>query len=108
MVVMNDRYRYLLVNIYGEIPDIALFITQLRFSIKQLMGEIILAKSGVHVVSYNSEKIIVRTSHLYRDLIEAAIQLIGDGSYICCIRKVTGTIKSLNKNLEETIIGDED
>lgn len=97
-----ERMRYFFVEFFGEIPELGKLIYMLRKQIKNLAGEIFLAKSGVHIVHLQENYAIIRTSHIARDMVEAAVQLIGDDLFIASVKRVSGTIKKLGEQFEDT------
>lgn len=101
MVVKLERPRYLLVRTFGNLPEIGQFITALRKSIIALMGDIFLAQSSLHIVNYSSSSIIIRSTNLSRDPVEAALQMIKLPNLVLRVVLVSGTIKKIGKILQQ-------
>ncbi len=97
MVVKLDRVRYILVDFHGQSPSIGQFIGGLRSNVTKLKGELFLATSNLHVVEYEDNHAIIKSTNTSRDTIEAAIQMLDFKGFILIIRKVAGTLKSLSK-----------
>jgi RNase P/RNase MRP subunit POP5 len=101
MVVKLERKRYFLVEFFGRTPEKKELIRELRNKVALIDGQLGLATSSVHVVDILEDKAIIRSTHQSRDLVETAIQLLGEREYIPVVRTVSGTIKKLNPLLED-------
>ncbi len=104
MVLKNERKRYLKVEFFGTPPEFGKLIYLLRKNVRKLAGEVFLARSGIHIIDLSGQQAIIRCTHIARDVVEVAIQLIKEESVIPVVRRVSGTIKALGKHL----IDDED
>ncbi|MHA2169228.1 MAG: Rpp14/Pop5 family protein [Candidatus Kariarchaeaceae archaeon] len=99
MVVKNERKRYLKLEFFGTPPDYGKLIYLLRKNVRKLAGEVFLARSSVHLIDISDQEAIIRCTHTARDVVEAAIQLFKEDSFIPVVRKVSGTIKALGSHL---------
>ena len=104
MVVKLERPRYLLVRTFGNLPEIGQFITALRKSIISLMGDIFLAQSSLHIVNYSSSSIIIRSTNLSRDPVEAALQMIKLPNLVLRVVLVSGTIKKIGRYCSKNLM----
>jgi RNase P/RNase MRP subunit POP5 len=107
MVVKLDRVRYIKIEFYNDPPSIGQFVNMLRANVKTLKGEIFLANSALHVVEFTNNFAIIRCTHVSRDAVEAATQMIVYEDFITVLRKVSGTLKSLSKKAIDPQLDDE-
>lgn len=97
MVVKLDRVRYIWVDFHGQCPSIGQFVGGLRSNVRKLKGELFLATSNLHVVEFEDDHTIIKSTNSSRDTIEASIQLLDFKEFIPKVKKVAGTLKSLSK-----------
>ncbi|MCY3410045.1 MAG: hypothetical protein INQ03_00280 [Candidatus Heimdallarchaeota archaeon] len=94
MVVKDERKRYFLLEFLKTNPSVREINDQLRKIVLKLGGELFVARSGLHVFEFKG-RVIVKTNHISRDIVEASITLLSFSNNLCTIETVSGTIKSL-------------
>ena len=98
MVVKGERKRYLKVFFYGKTPPLPELVSGLRKHVSLLAGQLFLANSSLHVEKLNESSAIIKCNRVSRDIVESAVQLLGNGEFIPIIKKVSGTMKALEKH----------
>lgn len=103
MVVKDERKRYILLEFVKKVPNKSYFNSNLRKIVSQLSGEIFLAMSGIALIDYSDNRIIVKCNHISRETVEAALTIFPSDNNQHRIMKISGTIKGIDKALEDDL-----
>lgn len=101
MVVKDERKRYILIEFLNDKPEKSILNKNLRLKISRLAGEIFLSRSSLVVMDYKEKFYIVRCTHITRDIVEAALNLLEWKDNFLKTIKVSGTIKGIDRSLAD-------
>ncbi len=101
MVVKDERKRYILVSFMDEAPKRSYFNKILREKVGVLAGQLLLARSGISILDYKERMLIIKCNHKSREMVEAALPMLKINTAMKIIT-VSGTIKSIDKNLVDS------